>query len=371
MQYNCITIFNLENVMNMSTHAAPLRKPYLLFLGDETQLPYAKTAWGVRDWVPEDCVGQWRLSAATLDLGLPDLRPADAVAHGARSLVIGVAPVGGSIPAHWMPHLLEAMSAGLDIVSGMHMRLTSFTSLTLAAATHNVSLHDIRHSRERFPIASGRRRAGMRLLTVGTDCASGKKYTALALAQELKARGRKATFRATGQTGILISGSGVAVDAIVSDFLTGAVEALSPDNETEHWDIIEGQGSLFHPAYAPVTLGLLHGSQPDAIVLCHDAARRTIYGWPDYPLPDLGEAISVYLDQGRLTNPAIRCMGISVNTSQMSEGERRDYQLALAQKLALPVCDPVRDGVAALVDRLSASSRLDRAAPHDPVLHGR
>jgi uncharacterized NAD-dependent epimerase/dehydratase family protein len=340
----------------MSTTQAHLRKPYLLFLGEETQAPYAKTALGIRDWAPESCTGQWRLAGSAIDLGLPDLTPEEAVARGARSLVIGVAPVGGTIPEHWLPHLLQAIAAGLEIVSGMHARLASFAPLVLAAGNHGVTLHDVRHSDRAFPIATGRKRRGKRLLTVGTDCALGKKYTALAIARELLARGRKATFRATGQTGIIIAGSGVAIDAVVSDFVTGAAESLSPDNDADHWDVIEGQGALFHPAYAPVTLGLIHGSQPDAIVLCHDPSRQTILGWPDFPIPDLGDAIDAYLTQGRLTNSAIRCVGISVNTAQMSETDRRPHLRGLADRFALPVFDPIRDGVGGVVDRLEVGT---------------
>ena len=144
----------------------------------------------------------------------------------------------------------------------------------------------MRHSDAAFPAASGRKRSGKRVLTVGTDCAQGKKYTALALAKNLQSRGVDASFRATGQTGIMISGEGIAVDAVIADFVAGAAEQLSPDNAPDHWDVIEGQGSLFHPAYAGVTLGLLHGSQPDAIVLCHDPSRRTIDEYPNFPIPD-------------------------------------------------------------------------------------
>ncbi len=135
-----------------------------------------------------------------------------------------------------------------------------------------------------MPAGTGRKRSGQRVLTVGTDCALGKKYTALALTQALQAQGAKATFRATGQTGIMIAGAGVAIDAVIADFIAGAAETLSPDNAPDHWDVIEGQGALFHPAYAGVTLGLLHGSQPDALVLCHDPSRTTIEDYPHMPV---------------------------------------------------------------------------------------
>jgi uncharacterized NAD-dependent epimerase/dehydratase family protein len=187
---------------------------------------------------------------------------------------------------------------------------------------------------------------------VGTDCALGKKYTALALTQALQARGVPATFRATGQTGIMIAGGGVPMDALVADFLAGAAEALSPDNDPAHWDVIEGQGSLFHPAYAAVTLGLLHGSQPDAIVLCHAPERLTIEEYPDFPIPPLPQVIDDYLRAGRLTNRRIRCVGVSINSSTLSEAEWLRYRTQLEQELQLPVCDPLRGGVDGIADAL-------------------
>jgi uncharacterized NAD-dependent epimerase/dehydratase family protein len=239
-------------------------------------------------------------------------------------------------------------------VSGLHSRLTSFPELVESAARRGVRLIDVRHSDKTYGAASGRKRSGKRVLTVGTDCALGKKYTALALAKNLSARGIAASFRATGQTGIMISGEGIAIDAIVADFIAGAAEELSPDNAADHWDVIEGQGSLFHPAYAGVTLGLLHGSQPDAIVLCHDPSRRTIDEYPDFPIPDLQVVIDDYLRAGRLTNPAIRCVGLSINSSSLSDSGRDEYFGRLADMLGLPVCDPVRAGVDALAAALLA-----------------
>jgi uncharacterized NAD-dependent epimerase/dehydratase family protein len=212
----------------------------------------------------------------------------------------------------------------------------------------------VRHSDRTYGAASGRKRSGKRVLTVGTDCALGKKYTALALAANLRKRGVAASFRATGQTGIMISGEGIAIDAVIADFIAGAAEQLSPDNAPNHWDVIEGQGSIFHPAYAGVTLGLLHGSQPDAIVLCHDASRRTIGDYPDYPIPELQVAIDEYLRAGRLTNRGIRCVGVSVNTSSLSDAGCTDYFRKLTAELALPVCDPLRTGVDVLAAALLA-----------------
>ena len=328
-----------------------LRKPYLLYLGDATLKSDCKTAFGLHDWCGADVIGEWSLPAASVSVGAPRLSPAQAAALGAGSIVVGVAPTGGVLPDHWLDDLEAALNAGLDVVSGLHTRLTAFPRLVRAAEANGVRLVDVRHSSTSYPVASGRRRTGKRVLTVGTDCALGKKYTALALTHALQARGVAADFLATGQTGIMIAGGGIAVDALVADFLAGAAETLSPDNAPGHWDVIEGQGSLFHPAYAAVTLGLLHGSQPDAIVLCHAPERLTIEEYPDYPIPSLREVIDVYLQAGRLTNRGVRCVGISINSSILDEAGWHDYRTRLESELGLPVCDPMRGGV----DRLAAA----------------
>ena len=329
-----------------------LRKPYLLFLGDVQDKLTAKTAFGLKDWCAEDVVGEWSLPGCGVTLNLARLSPQEAAVRGAGSIVVGIAPTGGKLPAHWVAELVAAAEAGLDVVSGLHTRLTSFPELTRAAAHRAIRLIDVRHSGRDYGAASGRKRSGKRVLTVGTDCALGKKYTALALAKNLKSRGVAATFRATGQTGIMISGEGIAIDAVIADFIAGAAEQLSPDNAPGHWDVIEGQGSLFHPAYAGVSLGLLHGSQPDAIVLCHDPSRRTIDEYPDFPIPDLKMAVEDYLRAGRLTNPAVHCIGLSINSSSLCDAEYAGYFQRLTAQLGLPVCDPVRTGVDVLADAL-------------------
>ena len=331
-----------------------LRKPYLLFLGDVQDKLTAKTAFGLKDWCAEDVMGEWSLPGCSVTLGLPRLSPAQAAQRGAGSIIVGIAPTGGTLPSHWVAELSAAADAGLDVVSGLHTRLTSIPELVQAAARRGVRLIDVRHSDAVYGAASGRKRSGKRVLTVGTDCALGKKYTALALAKNLRSRGIAATFRATGQTGIMISGEGIAIDAVIADFIAGAAEQLSPDNAADHWDVIEGQGSLFHPAYAGVTLGLLHGSQPDAIVLCHDPLRRAIDEYPDFPLPDLQVVVDDYLRAGRLTNAAIRCVGLSINSSSLSEAHCAAYFERLRGELGLPVCDPVRTGVDVLAGALLA-----------------
>jgi len=318
--------------------------PYLLFLGDVTEIGYAKTALGVRDWAADRCVGELRLAGATVTTGLPAMDAATAYAAGARAIVIGVATRGGLVPANWLPTLTDALEAGLDIISGMHVKLVDVPALAAAAARLGRRLIDLRTPPADIPVASGRRRSGRRLLTVGTDCALGKKYTALAIARGLRARGIDADFRASGQTGILLAGAGVPIDAVVSDFVTGAAELLSPDAAPDHWDVIEGQGSLFHPSYAPVSLGLLHGSQPDLFVVCHQPGRTHILGLPDFPLPSLQDVIDRTVALGQLTNPAIRCAGISLNTAALTDGEAEAAIAAASVATGLPAFDPLRGG---------------------------
>ncbi len=331
-----------------------LRKPYLLFLGDVQLKSDAKTAFGLRDWCGTDVIGECCLPEATISLDLPQLTPAQAAAQGAGSIVVGVAAVGGILPPSWLPMLEAALLAGLDVISGLHSRLSTFPSLVQAAQIGGARLNDVRHTDQVFAPGTGRKRSGKRLLTVGTDCALGKKYTALALTRSLQAHGAAASFRATGQTGVMIAGAGVAVDAVIADFISGTAEALSPDNAPAHWDVIEGQGALFHPAYAGVTLGLLHGSQPDALVLCHDPSRTSIEGYPEFPIPDLQHAIDRYVEAASLTNRAVRCVGISINSCSLSDDAWRAYADEQSDRLGLPVVDPMRGGVDAITQRLLA-----------------
>jgi uncharacterized NAD-dependent epimerase/dehydratase family protein len=328
--------------------------PYLLFLGAETDSSETKTASGIARWRAEDCIGQLRMAECTVDLGLPDLSPAEAQALGARTLIVGVANFGGVVNPRWHPFFEEALVAGLDIAAGLHARLNDDTWLAQAASTHGRALHDIRRPAMGFQVASGRKRTGQRLLTVGTDCSVGKMFASLAISREMRTRGMKADFRATGQTGIFIAGSGICVDAVVSDFVSGAAEALSPDADPDHWDVIEGQGSIDHPAYGGVTLGLIHGSQPDALVLCHDIARTAIDGYPDYPLRPLTRVIDTYLDAAQLTNPAARFIGACFNTSSIADEDAARAALArIEAEIGLVCCDPVRTGAGRIVEALT------------------
>lgn len=332
-----------------------IKLPYLIFLGDVQSDHYAKTALGVFEWRPEACVAEWALPDAKVTTGLPQMTPADAVAAGAKSLLVGVAPTGGQIQPHWIPALVEALEAGLDIVSGMHTKLETVDAIRIAAEKSGRALHNIRHSETKFPVASGKTRSGKRLLAVGTDCALGKKYTTLALAKAFQEAGHPATFRATGQTGIMISGAGVAIDAVVADFVAGAAETLSPANDAQHWDIIEGQGSLLHPGYAGVSLGLLHGSQPDVLILCHDPFRTEIDGYPGFIIPPLDEVIDLYVRLAKRTNPNVKCVAIALNTSAVSEAEGASICADYEAKWGLPAFDPLRSNLRRIVNAAVSS----------------
>ncbi|MEW6752100.1 MAG: N-acetyltransferase DgcN [Candidatus Latescibacterota bacterium] len=329
-----------------------IHPPYLLFLGDAADQLAAKTANGVARWRPEWCAGQLRLDGCRADLGLPDMDLATGRRAGARTLIVGVANRGGIISGAWLETLLQAADLGFDIASGLHHRLGDIAQLRERAAECRVALVDVRYPTQTFAVGNGRPRSGKRLLTVGTDCSVGKMFAALAMEREMQRRGLRATFRATGQTGIFIAGSGVSVDAVVADFIAGATEWLTPANDDDHWDVIEGQGSLFHASYAGVSLGLLHGAQAHCLVLCHEPERPHMRGLPGYALPSLTECIRVNEELGRLTNPHCRVIGLSLNTSSYDESGAERILRQAEEETGLPAVDAYRQGAGRLVDAL-------------------
>jgi uncharacterized NAD-dependent epimerase/dehydratase family protein len=329
-----------------------LKQPYLLFVGDARDKLAAKSAAGVLQWRPELCVGQVWLDGCRADLDLRAMSVEEGAAAGARTLLIGVANAGGTIPGHWLETFAGALRAGLDLANGLHDRLSDIPDLVALAKAGGCHLFDIRHPVRTFGVGTGEPRSGRRLLTVGTDCSVGKMYATLALEREMRVRGIAADFRATGQTGIFIAGAGVAVDAVVADFISGAAEWLAPAAAPDHWDLIEGQGSLFHPSFAGVSLGLLHGAQPEALVMCHEPVRTHMRGLPNRALPDVAACVEANVTAARLTSPRVRCVGVAVNTSELPAGEADAYLARLEGELGLPCVDPLKAGVAAIVDRL-------------------
>ncbi|MBO0345079.1 DUF1611 domain-containing protein [Roseibium sp. CAU 1637] len=331
-----------------------IETPYLLFLGDAPDKLAAKVAQGIKDWRPEYAVGQLRLDGCNADMKLPDLTIAEAVEKGVKTLVIGVANRGGVISPAWKNVLIEALEAGLDIASGLHNLLRDEADLAAKAKDLGRTLHDVRVPSVKYPIANGKTRTGKRMLAVGTDCSVGKMYTALCVEKAMREKGMNATFRATGQTGILITGGGVPLDAVIADFMAGSIEYLTPDNDADHWDLIEGQGSLFHASYSGVTLALVHGGQPDALVLCHEPNRPHMRGLPDYQLPSLEDVRDVALRLAQVVNPNCQVVGVSLNTSSMSDDEALAYCKEVEDRLGLPCVDPFRHGAGRLADALAA-----------------
>ncbi|SMP17226.1 N-acetyltransferase DgcN [Shimia sagamensis] len=331
-----------------------IETPYLLFLGDAPDQLAAKVAQGIKDWRPDNAVGQFRMEGCKADMGLTDMTLVDAREAGAKTLVIGVANRGGVISQEWKKVLVMALEEGFDLASGLHNLLRDEPDLVAVAEATGRKLHDVRVPEVEFPIANGKKRSGKRVLAVGTDCSVGKMYTALCMDAEMRKRGLKSSFRATGQTGILITGDGVPLDAVIADFMAGSVEWLTPDNDADHWDHIEGQGSLFHVSYSGVTMALIHGGQPDALILAHEPTRDHMRGLPDYDLPSLTQLREMALPLAQVGNPACQVVGVSVNTQHMGEDEAKTYLAEVEAEMGLPATDPFRFGAGKLVDALEA-----------------
>ncbi len=320
-------------------------KPYLFFLGDVMDPLAAKTARGIHVWRPEACVGQIRLATDSVSLGLPDLDIATAKAQGAKTMVLGTANSGGKLPAHWIDSIKAAISAGLNVANGLHQGLNDIPELVALAAENNVQLFDVRHMQPALDTGTGMKRSGKRILTVGTDCSVGKMYTSLALEAAMRELDLNADFRATGQTGVLVAGAGIAIDAVIADFISGAVEALSPANDDDHWDIIEGQGSLYHPSFAGVSMGLIHGAQAHLLVMCHELGRPHMRHLPHQFMPTLRQCLDTNLAAASLTSPGVRLAGFSLNTSSVSEEEAKIALAEISEEFGVPATDPVRFGI--------------------------
>lgn len=332
-----------------------IQAPFLLYLGHSSDSVGIKTSRGLATFRSGDCLGEFRHDDCPLTLGLPRLTIEEAAAAGARTLVLGIAHAGGAMAAALIDDARAALEAGMHVASGLHHRLRDVPVLVALAEARGLRLIDVRDPPADLRVGSGEPRAGRRLLTVGTDCSVGKMYASIALAEGLKARGLAADFRATGQTGILIAGGGIPVDAVVADFISGAIEQLTPARHDGGWDVIEGQGSLFHPSFAGVSLGLLHGAQPEALVLCHDPARAEMRGLPGRKLPGLEECLAANLEAARLTSPQVAAAGVCLNTASLEEAEARALCRETADRLGLPATDPYRFGVDPIMDLLCAA----------------
>jgi D-glutamate N-acetyltransferase len=296
---------------------------------------------------------------APLGQGIPVVRDIhEALTYQPDSLLIGIAPIGGALPEAWRWQLLTAINAGLDIISGLHMFLADDEELRTAAAKRGVTIWDVRRPPDKNRVAEfiPHRPGSHTILIVGSDCAVGKMTVALELDREARNRGLNSAFVATGQTGIVISGNGLPVDRIISDFVAGMVEQMVLDFSNEHdWVFVEGQGALNHPGYSPVTLGLIHGSMPEAMILCHKAGATTIDGYEHCPLPSLTRLIQINEEAISWLRPdrSSKIVGLAVMTLGLSEQEARDAVKQAVDETGLPATDVLRFGAGVLMDALS------------------
>jgi len=339
-------------------------KRYLILAEGRSADPhYGKTARGVIHYGREPVVAVLDSTrAGETYLGIPIVATvSDALRFDPTTALVGVATQGGRFPPEWRRLLRSCISEGLDVENGLHEFLSEDDELSELARRHGVELRDLRKPPPDLSVPTG---ANMRLdatvvLTVGSDCAIGKKTVAVELDREARRRGLRSVFVPTGQTGIAIAGWGIAVDAVVSDFLAGAAERLVVEGAKRGGEIlfVEGQGSLVHPAYSGVTLGLLHGSAPQLLVLCHLAGAREAEGFPGHPLPPLPELVELH-ERASLPARRARVAAIALNTRDLPEDEAAQAAVrAAAAETGLPAADPVRFGAGPLLEAVLGAAR--------------
>jgi uncharacterized NAD-dependent epimerase/dehydratase family protein len=326
----------------------------------------AKTAVGVIGYGQDHVVAVIDSTRAGQDVGqvlagvgagIPIVRDvSEALQHRPDTLLIGIAPVGGRLPDPWRAQVMQALEHGLYIISGLHEFLDDDPALHAAAEHHHTRIWDVRRPPAERAMLIARytphRPGSHAVYLAGSDCNVGKMTVSLELDHEAQRRGLSSGFAATGQTGIMISGRGLPVDRLISDFTAGGVEALVLEFTQEYeWVFVEGQGSLIHPAYSPVTLGLLHGAMPDVMLLCHQARQTTIKGYPAVPIPPLPRVIEIYEQAMAWLRPS-PIVGIALNTFELSEAEARDEIRRAEEETGLPATDCVRFGAGKLIDAL-------------------
>lgn len=333
----------------------------------------AKTAVGVLRYSPDTVVavvdsahaGQTadQVLGDGIGAGVPVVGDvAEALRAAPDTLLIGIAPIGGKLPDAWRPGIILALEHGLTVESGLHFFLSDDAELAEVARTHNATIWDVRRPpdalAQRIREGQSHRAGSHTVYFCGTDCNVGKMTASFELWREAQRRQLSAGFAATGQTGILISGAGIPVDRFISDFVSGAVEAMTMDfTDRYDWTLVEGQGSLIHPAYSSVTLGLLHGCAPDLLILCHHAGRTAIHGYENTPIPPLAQVRTIYETAAGWLKPA-PVVAIALNTYGMSASEAQHAIVATERETGLPTSDPVRFGAGALLDALLAHSDI-------------
>ncbi|TVM03888.1 MAG: DUF1611 domain-containing protein [Candidatus Brocadia sp. WS118] len=324
----------------------------------------AKTAVSVIRYRKEDVValidhvnaGKDPESIIGIGKGIPIVATiGDALHLKPNALLIGIAPPGGMLPAEWRKHITDALKNGLHIISGLHCHLNDDREFRQLANEHHVEIWDVRKPSEDIPLGTGKAKntRTLRILTVGSDCNIGKMVTSIEITNAARNRGINACFIATGQTGIMIDGSGIAVDHVVSDFVSGAAEKLVLDRAQYQLLSIEGQGTIVHPAYSGVTLGLLHGSAPQGLILCHQPTRKTLRHFNDFPILPLSYLIDLY---EKLAQPVYPCrvLGISLNCFGMTDRDALQEIQRIEKETKLPVTDPIKFGVSKFMDSIQA-----------------
>lgn len=321
----------------------------------------AKTALGLIRYCPDEVVAvldRQHIGESLVDLvgtgrGIPIIDSVDAAQKlDANQLLMGVALPGGQLPEVWRTFLEEGLQSGMDIVSGMHARLNSDERFAKLAKEHSRTLFDVRNPGPTPPVGSGKAAStsAKRILTVGSDCNVGKRVTALEITRVLKQRNVNVEFLATGQTGIMISGAGVPADAVISDFLTGYIEQGVLERGAADYVLVEGQGSLLSPAFSPVTLGLIHGAMPNAMILCHHPPRKNMRA-TEYPVADLNELIALHEAIMRPLYPC-KVIAVSVNCFGMEPSAADEAVKRISEQTGLPAVDPIRTGPELLADTI-------------------
>jgi uncharacterized NAD-dependent epimerase/dehydratase family protein len=337
----------------------PEKRYLILAEGRSADPHYGKTARGVIRYGADPVVAilDSERAGETQD-GIPIVATVnDALCFGPTTALVGVATQGGRFPPAWRELLRSSIAKGLDLENGLHEYVTDDPELVELARRHNVELRDLRRPPEGLDVPTGENlRVPARIvLTVGSDCAIGKMTVALELDRAARERGLRSVFVPTGQTGIAIAGWGISVDAVVSDFVAGAAERLVVEGAQRGGKLllVEGQGSLIHPAYSAVTLGLVHGCAPHGFVLCHLAGSTEVEGYPGHPLPPLRELVELHERISLPARPA-RVLAIALNTSDLGEEEARAAITETEAETGLPADDPVRFGAERLLDAVLA-----------------
>ncbi len=350
-----------------------MRRKMVLLTWGHSNPRTAKTATGLLRYCPEECVAvldpdhAGKRAQEFLEVGgdTPIIASLDET-PGADTLVLGIAPPGGKIPPAWRKVIFEAIDRNMNILSGLHDFISDDAELAAAASAKGVVISDVRKNTfKQIARRDSFNSTCCRLHTVGHDCSVGKMVVSLELERGLKARGRDACFVATGQTGIMVSGAGLPIDCMVADFVNGASEKLVLDTQHHELIIVEGQGSLVHPSYSAVTLGLLHGCAPHGLVFVFEAGRDTVGGLDHVPLPSLQKQRELFETMASIHQPC-ETIGFAMNGRRLNKKQADEIARSIESEMGLPVADVIRDGPDRLVDAAEAFYQSNRWKNKNP-----